>query len=255
MQGHETERRVRSIGLANELLRLIIPAKADDVLSDAQELEDHIRALRRYAHALVGGSAHADDIVQETLKRALHYLRDGKEILNLRAYLFTMLHHVHIDHIKREKRAGELLPIDEEMQLAVPPPQLGYLQCREVAAAIRALPDEQREVLLLVALEGMSYQDATEILGVPIGTIMSRLNRARKAVADRLGMDRLGMDRLDGDESPQARGDGAGKTLADSTIATGPPVRRRKTSGSQVEVKARYDTAIVIGGAKTEERR
>lgn len=153
-----------------------------------RELEDHIRALRRYARVLVGTAADADDIVQETLKRALTYLHDGKEIRNLRSYLLTMLHHVRIDYAKRQGRGGEPLPLDEELLMTAPAPQPEQIACREVADAVQRLPDEQREVLLLVGLEGMTYQHAAEILGVPIGTVMSRLNRGRNAIKDRLGL-------------------------------------------------------------------
>ncbi len=156
-------------------------------LDQAQELEEHIRALRRYALALVGNSVIADDLVQESLKRALTYQRDGQEIHNLRSYLLTILHHVRIDYIKSERRRGETLSLGNDMQLSIPAPQLDHIECREVAEAIRTLPEDQREVLLLVGLEGVSYQEATEILGVPLGTVMSRLNRSRNAIKSRLG--------------------------------------------------------------------
>lgn len=156
-------------------------------------LEQHIRALRRYAYALVGGAPIADDLVQETLARAILYLRQNRarsgeqrEIRNLRSYLLTILHNVRVDHIKSDRRQGELLPL-EEQQLATPATQIGRLECNEVATAINDLPEEQREVLLLIGLEGLSYQEATEILDVPLGTVMSRLNRGRNAVKARLG--------------------------------------------------------------------
>src|SRR5437899_4914204 len=84
---------------------------------DPQELADHIRALRRYAYALVGRSANADDFVQETLRRAISHLREGKEIHNLRSYLLTILHNVRNDHIKHERRYGEMLVVDEDLRL------------------------------------------------------------------------------------------------------------------------------------------
>ncbi|HVI89635.1 MAG TPA: RNA polymerase sigma factor [Dongiaceae bacterium] len=145
--------------------------------------------MRRYAYVLVGGSPIADDLVQETLTRAIFYLRAGREVRNLRSYLLTTLHNVRVDYIKSDRRQGDLLPLDEHPQLAVPAAQLDQLECDEVAAAIAALPDDQREVLLLIGLEGLSYQEATEILGVPLGTVMSRLNRGRNAVKAQLGRD------------------------------------------------------------------
>ncbi|HTI44871.1 MAG TPA: RNA polymerase sigma factor [Candidatus Nitrosotalea sp.] len=161
-------------------------------LQDSQLLTEHIRALRRYAFALVGGSPIADDLVQETLARAIHYLHEGREVRNLRSYLLTILHNVRVDHIKADRRQGDLVPIDEQPQLAVPPSQLDKLACNEAAVAIAALPEDQREVLLLIGLEGLSYQEATDILGVPLGTVMSRLNRGRNAVKAQLGRDDAG---------------------------------------------------------------
>jgi len=167
------------------------PRQAEDAaageLQDDQLLNEHIRALRRYAFALVGGSPIADDLVQETLARALYYLREGREVRNLRSYLLTILHNVRVDHIKADRLQGDLLPIDEHPQLAVPPSQLDKLECNEAAAAIAALPEDQREVLLLIGLEGLSYQEATEILDIPLGTVMSRLARGRNAVKAQLG--------------------------------------------------------------------
>jgi RNA polymerase sigma-70 factor (ECF subfamily) len=149
---------------------------------DDSELEEHIRALRRYARALIGNRADADDLVQETLKRALTYLSDGREIRNPRAYLLTMLHHVRVDHAKRVARNNDQSPLDELTMPSVAPVQLLRLECRDLAAAIDALPIEQREVLLLVCLEGLSYQETADLVGTPIGTVMSRLSRARTAL-------------------------------------------------------------------------
>lgn len=157
--------------------------------ADQRELEDHIRALRRYAYALVGRSANADDLVQETLKRAIGHLREGKEIHNLRSYLLTVLHNARNDYLAQERRLGKTLPLDEGVELSIPASQLGHIQCREVAEIIDTLPEDQREVLLLVGLEGTTYQDATKILHIPIGTVMSRLNRGRNAIRGRLGME------------------------------------------------------------------
>lgn len=156
------------------------------------ELEEHIRALRRYARALVGNGADADDLVQETLKRALTYLPDNKEIRNLRAYLLTMLHHVRIDHAKREAWVREQVALDEITTPGIPATQLASLECRELGEAIKALPDGQREVLLLVCLEGLSYQETADLMDIPIGTVMSRLNRARAALKQILMLEPAG---------------------------------------------------------------
>lgn len=154
-----------------------------------QDLESHIRALRRYARALVGDTADADDLVQETLKRALTYVSRGQEIRDVRAYLLTMLHNVRVDAVKRRNRAAEVPTPHEDMPLATMPSQNDSLVLREVSLAIERLSEEQREVLLLVGLEGMGYKETAAILGLPIGTIMSRLSRARSALRSALQLD------------------------------------------------------------------
>jgi RNA polymerase sigma-70 factor (ECF subfamily) len=147
-----------------------------------RELLDHIRALRRYASALVGNHSDADDLVQEALKRALVYFDGDRQIDNLRAYLFTILHNVRIDLLKQKMRTGTQVPVDDANLVAVEASQSDRFACRQVVEAIRYLSEEHREVLLLVGLEGMSYREAAEILGLKIGTVMSRLSRARAAL-------------------------------------------------------------------------
>jgi RNA polymerase sigma-70 factor (ECF subfamily) len=117
--------------------------------------------------------------VQDTLERAwtkLHLWRSGSD---LRAWLFTIMHNVHVNQVR--SRGAPTLPIDEDMPDApVRPTQSDLLEVRDVEAALRRLPAEQREVLLLVALEHLSYQQSADTLGIPIGTVMSRLARARE---------------------------------------------------------------------------
>jgi RNA polymerase sigma-70 factor (ECF subfamily) len=146
------------------------------------ELLSHIRALRRYASALVGNHADADDLVQESLKRALVYFDGDRQIDNLRAYLFTILHNVRIDFLKQKLRKGTQVPIDDTNLVAGNASQNDQFACRQVVEAIRLLSEEHREVLLLVGLDGMSYRETAEILGLKLGTVMSRLSRARAAL-------------------------------------------------------------------------
>lgn len=144
-------------------------------------LRDHIRGLRRYAMALVGSPVEADDLVQEALKRALVYIRAGREIRDVRAYLFTVLHNVRVDQVSKATKNGPHVPIDEiEAQLSCPARHDMRLHCRDLSKALACLPAQQREVILLVGLEGLSYRGAAEVLGIPIGTVMSRLNRGRE---------------------------------------------------------------------------
>ena len=147
-------------------------------MSEAQRLVDLIPRLRRYARALVGDRASADDLVQDTLERAwakLHLYRRGTD---LRAWLFTVMHNVHVNKV-RSARATD--PLEDEMpELAQRAAQGDALVVRDLDRAIARLPAEQRAVLLLVTLEEMSYEQVARTLGIPIGTVMSRLSRARE---------------------------------------------------------------------------
>ena len=147
-------------------------------MNEAERMVELIPRLRRYARALVGDRATADDLVQDTLERAwakLHLYRRGTD---LRAWLFTVMHNVHVNRV-RAARATDTL--DEEMpELAQRAPQGDALLVRDLDRAISRLPDEQRAVLLLVTLEEMSYETVARTLDIPIGTVMSRLSRARE---------------------------------------------------------------------------
>ena len=143
-------------------------------------VQELIPRLRRYARALTGDAGAADDLVQDTLERAwnkLHLWRQGSD---LRAWLFTIMHNVHVNQV-RSRLAGSTVPLDEDTAEApVRPTQSDMLEVRDIDTALRRLSVEQREVLLLVALERMSYDEAARALGIPIGTVMSRLARARE---------------------------------------------------------------------------
>jgi len=146
-------------------------------MNEAQRLVELIPRLRRYARALVGDRATADDLVQDTLERAwakLHLYRRGTD---LRAWLFTVMHNVHVNRVRAARITD---PLEDEMpELAQRAPQGDALLVRDLDRAITRLPAEQRAVLLLVTLEEMSYGQVAGALGIPIGTVMSRLSRAR----------------------------------------------------------------------------
>ncbi len=152
-----------------------------------KDITTHLPALRRFAFALTGDPSQADDLVQESLTRVIsHRLRLGG-VRNLRSYLFRVARNAHIDNAKRERRSADIVPLERVGgTLYTPPSQTDHLEMRELEAAMVKLPEEQREVILLVAYEGVSYRDAAEILDVPIGTIMSRLSRARESLRSRL---------------------------------------------------------------------
>jgi RNA polymerase sigma-70 factor (ECF subfamily) len=152
-------------------------AQADD------KVLEHIPGLRRYARALAGGAAEADDLVQETLTRVLARRHKSSEIRNLRAYLFTILHNAHIDRLNERKRWTYSIP-DEvlENHLPQPAPQTSQIELHDLAKALQRLPEEQRQAVLLVGYEGMAYKEAAAALDIPIGTVMSRLSRGREAL-------------------------------------------------------------------------
>ncbi len=147
-------------------------------MSDADSIVELIPRLRRYARALAGDRIAADDLVQDTLERAwskLHLYRRGTD---LRAWLFTVMHNVYVNRVRASRPT---VPLDEEMpETFQPARESDGLMLRDLDASIRRLPPDQREVLLLVALEDMSYEEAAGTLGIPIGTVMSRLARARE---------------------------------------------------------------------------
>jgi RNA polymerase sigma-70 factor (ECF subfamily) len=144
------------------------------------QIEQLIPRLRRYARALTGDRAAADDLVQDTLERAwnkLHLWRQGSD---LRAWLFTIMHNVYVNQV-RSRALAPLVALDEEaLDAPVRATQSDMLEIRDLDSALQRLPAEQREVLLLVALERLSYEQAATALGIPIGTVMSRLSRSRE---------------------------------------------------------------------------
>jgi len=147
-------------------------------MDERHAIVDLIPRLRRYARALVGDRSAADDLVQDTLERAwakFHLYRGGTD---LRAWLFTVMHNVHVNRVRAQRPTDALT--DDLPEVAQRAAQGDSLMVRDMDRALAKLPEEQREVLLLVALEDMSYEEAARALGIPIGTVMSRLSRARE---------------------------------------------------------------------------
>ena len=147
-------------------------------MNEGERLVELIPRLRRYARALVGDRATADDLVQDTLERAwakLHLYRRGTD---LRAWLFTVMHNVHVNKVRATRPTDSLE--DEMPELAQRASQGDALVVRDLERSIARLPAEQRAVLLLVTLEDMSYDEVARTLEIPIGTVMSRLSRARE---------------------------------------------------------------------------
>src|SRR3982074_834940 len=146
----------------------------------ARLLEAEIPRLRRYARALTRDVSRADDLVQSCLTRAVakqHLWQPGTD---LRAWLFTILHNQHVNDVRRSVREGINVAVEEMApMLTVQSNAVAVLQLRDLERAIGQLPQEQRQVILLVGLEGMRYEEVAAILGVPVGTVRSRLSRGR----------------------------------------------------------------------------
>jgi RNA polymerase sigma-70 factor (ECF subfamily) len=153
-------------------------------LSDfLDEVEAAVPALRRYARALTRDADRADDLVQDTLERAIRKRALWRPTGPLQAWLFRMLLNLYRNELRGRRRRGDHVALDAMgIEAATPAPQPGHLALAEVGRALGQLPDEQREALLLVVIEGTSYADAAGILGIPAGTLMSRLGRARAAL-------------------------------------------------------------------------
>lgn len=146
---------------------------------DTRDIVIHIPRLRRYARALTGDRARADDLVQDTLERAIVNFQLWRAGSNLRAWMFTIMHNLFVNQLRAQPAGSSDEWNDEANRVAVRPTQSDQLEVRDLQAALLRLPQEQREVLLLVGLEQLSYSETAGILGVPAGTVMSRLSRAR----------------------------------------------------------------------------
>lgn len=145
------------------------------------DLIEHLPRLRRYARALTNDRFAADDLVQDTVERALSRFRLFRQGTRLDAWLMTIMHNLFINQIRALATRPPSEPLDEQFdEPAVRGTQGDALALRDLHSALAQLPPEQREVLLLVTLEEFSYEDAARVLGIPVGTVMSRLSRGRE---------------------------------------------------------------------------
>jgi RNA polymerase sigma-70 factor (ECF subfamily) len=147
----------------------------------AAELEAVVPRLRRYARALTGNREAADDLTQDTLERAWSKRALWQPGTNLRAWMFAVMHNVFINGVRRSRATVSLEDVsaDEPGAAAGVSVETGVV-LDELRRALSLLPAEQREVLLLVGLEQFSYAESADVLGVPLGTVMSRLSRGRE---------------------------------------------------------------------------
>jgi RNA polymerase sigma-70 factor (ECF subfamily) len=148
------------------------------------ELMEHVPRLRRYARALIHNQDLADDLVQDTLERALGRATLFEPGTDLRAWLFTIMHNVFANQVRKASMRAVHVSVDDdsvaESEFAVPAAETRSLEMRDLDYALQRLPAEQREVVLLVGLEEMSYADVALTLDIPLGTVMSRLSRGRE---------------------------------------------------------------------------
>jgi RNA polymerase sigma-70 factor, ECF subfamily len=185
-------------------------AKVVSMSDFARLLESEIPRLRRYARALTRDAARADDLVQSCLVRAIakeHLWQPGTD---LRAWLFTILHNQHVNDVRRAVREGVSVAVEDVAPvLTTTSNAAASLQLRDLERAIATLPEEQRQVILLVGLEGMRYEEVAAILDIPIGTVRSRLSRGREMLRRLMDM------RGEPDEPPS----GASQKRAPSGLA------------------------------------
>jgi RNA polymerase sigma-70 factor, ECF subfamily len=144
------------------------------------ELESCVPSLRRYARALLRDPDGADDLVQDCLERALsrrHLWRGG---LGLRPWLFRILQNIHANEIRTRRTRPVYQPLNDDLFDGAASGQYARVELREMETALNLLGEEQRQIVLMVALAGLSYRDCAEALDVPVGTVMSRLSRGRE---------------------------------------------------------------------------
>jgi RNA polymerase sigma factor (sigma-70 family) len=146
-----------------------------------QLIEPLIPALRRYARALTRDRTAADDLVQDCLERVIGKWHLRRADGDARTWIFTILHNLAINRLRQSARRGRHVAIEDvdESAFAHKPSQEDALRHRDLKAALETLSPEQRSVVLLVSVEDLSYAETARVLGVPVGTVMSRLARAR----------------------------------------------------------------------------
>ncbi len=150
-----------------------------------QALLEHAPALHRYARALTGDRSRADDLLQDCLERALAHMHQYQPGTNLKAWLFTIMHHLFVSELRSKLRHPEAVTLTD-LEVEAPNITTDSATLDDLDTALARLPPDHRSVLMLVCVEGWGYQDAARILEVPLGTVMSRLHRAREAMRKHL---------------------------------------------------------------------
>lgn len=143
-------------------------------------LEPQIPGLRRYAWALLRDDEAADDLVQDTLERAIRHWSQRRRDGDLKAWLFTIQRNLFLNGLRKRRTHGVQVGVEvlDDVSASVDTPE-SHAGLRDILAGLDALPEEQRSVLLLIGVEDLSYEQAAQALDIPLGTVMSRLSRAR----------------------------------------------------------------------------
>ena len=141
-----------------------------------QQIIDQLPGLRRYARALTGDAWAADDLVQDTLERACSKWALWQSGTDLRAWLFTVMHNLYLNQQRTSASKAQTDELDDHL----PAPPLHTDERLDLQKGLMQLPADQRALLLMVTLEDMTYEAAAKVLGIPVGTVMSRLSRARQ---------------------------------------------------------------------------
>ena len=162
------------------------PALVDRYLH--KEIVSLIPPLRRWARVLTRDVVAADDLVQDCLARALEKIHLWTPGTDLRAWLFTMLYRRHVSHLRRALRHDHVEVQEPHPSLMRPADQLARLELRDLQCALAKLPKEQRSVILLIGLEGMSYEEAASVVKTPVGTVRSRVARGRQTLRAMTGL-------------------------------------------------------------------
>ena len=151
----------------------------------ADQIHTHVQGLRRYALVLTRNPEDAEDLVQETLTKAIAAASSWQPGTELRPWLFRILHNAHVSGLRKARVRAQAVP--DLPEPVAQPEALARIELAQVLEALESLPEAQRKPILLVALEDMSYAEAARSLDVPLGTFMSRLGRGRAALRKLLG--------------------------------------------------------------------
>ena len=162
-----------------------------DTVEEADEVLDHLPALRAYARSLTNQIDDADDLVQTTLMKAIANISKFTPGTNLRAWLFTIMRNTFLNEIRKQVREAPST-IDCASNMPVSPPNHDeYIAGQRLKQAVSRLPQHYREILILVVVLGESYEDAAVLCGCAVGTVKSRVNRARALLIKDLGSDNI----------------------------------------------------------------